>query len=74
MCVDDILRNFIKNLNNVVLIRPFVGDAEDTELKKLSEVLKSLAKVKDVREEIKERYNLLAHVASQGWHYFPRDK
>lgn len=67
VCVDDRITSFITHLSNVVPIREFSGNAEDRELVDLGEFLTSLVEVEDVREESKNRYNLLAHVGTYSW-------
>lgn len=62
VCVDDDISFYLGNLRNLVPIRPYVGDARDTELSELGRFLQSLAEAEDVREKIMDRCNLHAHV------------
>lgn len=57
---------FFRHLRNVVPIKPFLGDADDRELDKLRQSLMSWVKADDVREEIKDRYNLVKAVGLHG--------
>lgn len=62
--VDDNIVYYVNHLRNVVPVRAFQGDPNDDELKTLAAFLKLLAGVEDVREDIKKRCDLLAHVGS----------
>lgn len=66
VCVDDRIYYFIYNLGNVVPIRAFYGDANDYELTQLRAFLLSHLEASDIREEIKKRYDLSAHVQLDG--------
>lgn len=65
VCVDDRASSFVKHLRNVVSVHPFFGDVNDKEIEELSKFLMHLTNVADVREEIKKRCNLPAHVGSK---------
>lgn len=69
VCVDDTITYFIRNLSNVVPIRPFHDDANDSELKKLASILLALADVDDVDEDIKKRCNLPELMGPESWAY-----
>eukprot|EP00884_Botryococcus_braunii_P013375 jgi/Botrbrau1/22038/Bobra.0024s0051.2 len=60
--VDETLTVFAKHLRNVVPIVPFLGHADDDELPKLLEFLKTLVELDDVREGIVKKYNLPGHL------------
>lgn len=65
VCVDDQIPYFVLNLGNVLPIREFRGDANDSQLMELCKFLISLVEAKDVREEIRKRCDLLAHVGAK---------
>eukprot|EP00884_Botryococcus_braunii_P018175 jgi/Botrbrau1/5040/Bobra.37_1s0006.1 len=60
--VDDMVEYFIKHLDNVVPIVPFIGDPNDDELDWLLSVLQELKEAADVREDLKKKFNLRGHV------------
>lgn len=62
VCMDDDVSYFVKNLEHVVSVRSFHGDAGDKELEELGAFLMSITDAYDVRDEIRKRCNLPAHV------------
>lgn len=77
VCVDDKVSNFVNNLDNLVPVPPFKGDADDKELCELCWFLIALTKVTDVRKEIKKRCDLHALLGSQSRYHTlssPKDK
>lgn len=71
VCVDSRVSNFVNNLRNVAPIRLFKGDADDVELSELYWFLRALTEEADVREGIRKRCDLLAHVGSQSRYHTP---
>eukprot|EP00884_Botryococcus_braunii_P018203 jgi/Botrbrau1/5066/Bobra.37_1s0030.1 len=66
VAVDDRIHYWPKHLDNVIPIRPFRGNPDDSELSALLEVLQSLVETDDVRHEIKKLYNLSKNVSGGG--------
>lgn len=56
--VDNAFYSFAFQLNNGLPILPFYYDKRDTELQDLTEFLKEIYQVPDIKEEIKKRFRM----------------
>ena len=58
IAVDNSIIPYMMQLDNLIPIKPFLGECNDIELINITSFLKSIQKYKDVRVPIKERYML----------------